>query len=134
MILVPAFVALRRTRLTVERQPTPDEPTSTPTTVPQTLSSCDLNCSPPRGLAAARTSRDWATETIPTKFGLDRHESASGSRGRGGKKLTKGRNPRGWEADVRYVPSSENRSNGASLGNQLSPFCNGTKFKYLFSR
>ena len=33
---------------------------------------------------------------------------------------------------VRYVPSSENRSHGASLGNKLAPFCNGTRFRYVF--
>jgi hypothetical protein len=32
---------------------------------------------------------------------------------------------------VRYVPSGENRSHGASLGNQLSDFCNGTRFRYV---
>jgi hypothetical protein len=30
------------------------------------------------------------------------------------------------------LPSSENRSHGASLGAQLEPFCNGTRFRYLF--
>ena len=43
-----------------------------------------------------------------------------------------GRNPRGWKADVRYVPSSENRSHGASLGAKLADFCNGTRFRYVF--
>ena len=36
------------------------------------------------------------------------------------------------KADVRYVPSSENRSHGASLGARLEPFCNGTRFRYVF--
>jgi hypothetical protein len=30
------------------------------------------------------------------------------------------------------VSSSENRSHGASLGGQLEPFCNGTRFRYVF--
>jgi hypothetical protein len=52
--------------------------------------------------------------------------------GRGkGKGLERG-HPRGWKADVRYVSSSENRSHGASLGNQLEPFCSGTRFRYVF--
>jgi hypothetical protein len=32
---------------------------------------------------------------------------------------------------VRYVPSSENRSHGATLGDRLEPFCNGTRFRYV---
>jgi hypothetical protein len=40
--------------------------------------------------------------------------------------------PRGWKADVRYVPSGENRSHGATLGNELERFCNGTRFRYVF--
>ena len=39
---------------------------------------------------------------------------------------------RGWRADVRYVPSGENRFHGASLGNQLESFCDGTRFRYVF--
>ena len=35
-------------------------------------------------------------------------------------------------ADVRYVPSSENRSHGATLGNELSRLCDGTRFRYVF--
>jgi hypothetical protein len=46
--------------------------------------------------------------------------------------LERGRNPRGWNADVRYMPSSENRSHGATLGDRLEPFCNGTRFRYVF--
>jgi len=79
--------------------------------------------------------RERATASVPTKDGFDRDEYPPAvGRGRGGEGLTRGRDPRGWKADVRYVPSSENRSHGASLGNQLSPFCNGTRFKYVFTR
>jgi hypothetical protein len=35
---------------------------------------------------------------------------------------------------VRYVPSPENRSHGASLGARLEPFCNGTRFRYVYRR
>ena len=42
----------------------------------------------------------------------------SGRRGRG-PGLERGRNPRGWKADVRYVPISENRSHGATLRARL---------------
>jgi hypothetical protein len=44
----------------------------------------------------------------------------------------RGRNPRGWKADLRYVPSSENRPHGATLGDRLERFCNGTRFRYVF--
>jgi hypothetical protein len=40
--------------------------------------------------------------------------------------------PAGWKPSVRHVPSSENRSHGASLGGQLRSYCNGTRFKYVF--
>jgi hypothetical protein len=53
--------------------------------------------------------------------------------GRGlGKGLVGGSAPRGWKADVRYVPSSENRSHGSTLGIKLRRFCDGTRFRYLF--
>ena len=35
-------------------------------------------------------------------------------------------------ADVAYVPSSENRSHGATLGIKLRRFCDGTRFRYVF--
>ncbi|MEA2170149.1 MAG: hypothetical protein QOF76_3449 [Solirubrobacteraceae bacterium] len=77
--------------------------------------------------------RDRRLADIPTKPGYDRDEyPPSVGRGRGAG-LTEGQNPRGWKADVRYVPSSENRSQGASMGNQLRPFCDGTRFRYAFN-
>ena len=76
--------------------------------------------------------RDRLLEEIPTKDGFDRDEYPPAV-GRGkGKGLEGGRNPRGWKASVRYVPSSENRSHGASLGNKIENFCNGTRFRYVF--
>jgi hypothetical protein len=90
----------------------------------------------PRALVLNRTGadarRDRLLAGIPTKDGYDRDEYPPAvGRGRG-KGLTKGRHPRGWKADVRYVPSSENRSHGASLGGQLRAYCNGTRFRYAF--
>jgi hypothetical protein len=80
----------------------------------------------------ADARRDRLLEGIPTKDGFDRDEYPSAV-GRGkGKGLERGRHPRGWKADVRYVPSSENRSHGASLGAKLEQFCNGTRFRYVF--
>jgi hypothetical protein len=90
----------------------------------------------PRRLVLNRRGADERRERllrdIPTREGFDRDEYPPAvGRGRGAG-LERGRNPRGWKADVRYVPSSENRSHGASLGAQLEPFCNGTRFRYVF--
>ena len=80
----------------------------------------------------ADARRDRLLEDIPTRPGFDRDEYPPAV-GRGkGKGLERGRDPRGWKADVRYVASSENRSHGASLGAKLDDFCNGTRFRYVF--
>jgi hypothetical protein len=76
--------------------------------------------------------RERLLRDVPTRDGFDRDEYPPAvGRGRG-PGLERGRNPRGWKADVRHVPSSENRSHGASLGAQLEQFCNGTRFRYVF--
>ena len=90
----------------------------------------------PRQLVVNRGGADERRERllrdIPTREGFDRDEYPPAvGRGRG-PGLERGRHPRGWEADVRYVPASENRSDGASLGAQLQPLCNGTRFRYVF--
>ena len=80
----------------------------------------------------ADARRERALRDIPTREGFDRDEyppAVGRGRGRG---LERGRNPRGWKTDVRYVPSSENRSHGATLGDRLERFCNGTRFRYVF--
>jgi hypothetical protein len=77
--------------------------------------------------------RDRLLRDIPTRDGYDRDEYPPAlARGRG-KGLQRGRHPLGWKADVRYVPSGENRSHGASMGNQLRPYCDGTRFRYVFT-
>jgi hypothetical protein len=38
----------------------------------------------------------------------------------------------GWLGDVEYVPSSENRSQGAVLGHQLAGLCNGVRVQYVW--
>ena len=92
----------------------------------------------PRVLVLNRDGADARRERllsgVPTRPGKDRDEYPPAvGRGRGAG-LTRGFNPRGWKGDVAYVPSSENRSHGAVLGNSLAPFCDGTKFKYRFAR
>jgi hypothetical protein len=80
----------------------------------------------------ADARRDRLLSHYPTRPGYDRDEYPPAvGRGRG-KGLTRGRHPRGWKADVRYIRSHENRSHGSSLGAQLRPFCNGTRFRYVF--
>jgi Deoxyribonuclease NucA/NucB len=80
----------------------------------------------------ADARRERALRDIPTRDGFDRDEYPPAvGRGRW-PGLERGRRPRGWKADVRYVPTSENRSHGASLGGQLERFCNGTRFRYVF--
>ena len=80
----------------------------------------------------ADARRDRLLGGFPTREGFDRDEYPPAvGRGRG-KGLERGRNPRGWKGDVRYVPSSENRSHGSTLGIKLRRFCDGTRFRYVF--
>jgi len=84
----------------------------------------------------ADARRDRLLEGVPTRDGFDRDEyPAAVGRGRPNGRsrgLVRGRDPRGWKADVAYVRSGENRSHGSSLGNKLRRFCNGTRFRYVF--
>jgi hypothetical protein len=76
--------------------------------------------------------RDRLLSSWPTRSGYDRDEYPPAvGRGRGNG-LMRGSDPRGWKADVAYVPSSENRSHGSVVGIKLRRFCNGTKFRYIF--
>ena len=47
--------------------------------------------------------------------------------------LVRGINPIGSLADLAYVPSSEYRSHGSSLGAKLRALCDGTRSRYVFS-
>jgi hypothetical protein len=62
--------------------------------------------------------RDRLLANVPTRPGQDRDEYPP-SVGR-----------EGWLGDVEYVPSSENRSQGASLGGQLRGLCDGARVEY----
>ena len=90
----------------------------------------------PRTLVLNRRSADARRDRLlagfPTRDGFDRDEYPPAV-GRGkGKGLERGRHPRGWKANVRYVPSAENRSHGSVLGIKLRRFCDGTRFRYVF--
>jgi hypothetical protein len=83
-----------------------------------------------RAGASARRAR--LLQDVPTRAGQDRDEYPPAV-GRGvGPGLTRGIDPRGWRANVAYVPSSENRSHGSTMGLKLRRFCSGTKFRYVF--
>lgn len=66
--------------------------------------------------------RDKLLAGYPTKDGFDRDEAPAA--------VLRDH----WRADVMYVNSSENRSAGASLGYQISPYCNGVSVRYKFTR
>lgn len=71
--------------------------------------------------AGADENREQSLAGIPTRDGYDRDEvppavSVEGGRG----------------ADVAYVPSSDNRGAGASMGAQLADFCSGQAFRFAF--
>jgi hypothetical protein len=80
----------------------------------------------------AEARRERLLASFPTRPGQDRDEYPPAvGRGRG-PGLERGTNPRGWRADVRYVPSHENRSHGSTMGIKLRRFCDGTRFRYVF--
>jgi hypothetical protein len=82
--------------------------------------------------AGADARRDRLLAGIPTRAGMDRDEYPP-TVGRGkGAHLARGSNPRGWQADVAYVPSHENRSHGSTMGIKLRRYCDGTRFRYIF--
>ena len=82
--------------------------------------------------SGADARRDRLLAPFATRPGQDRDEYPPAV-GRGkGAGLERGVNPTGWRADMRYVPSSENRSHGSTLGAKLRRFCNGTRFRYVF--
>jgi len=82
--------------------------------------------------AGADARRERLLADIPTRPGMDRDEYPPAvGRGRGAH-LARGASPRGWLADVAYVPSSENRSHGSTMGIKLRRFCDGTRFRYVF--
>jgi hypothetical protein len=80
----------------------------------------------------AGARRERLLSDMPTRPGMDRDEYPPAV-GRGmPPEVVRGAHPRGWKADVAYVPSSENRSQGAVMGAELRPYCNGTRFRYRF--
>ena len=116
-----------RSRTSPSRRP------STPTSAATSALPCAADGRAPWcSTAAAPPPAASACSSPTTSDGFDRDEYPPAV-GRGkGKGLERGRQPRGWKADVAYVPSSENRSHGSVLGIKLRRFCDGTRFRYVF--
>jgi hypothetical protein len=68
--------------------------------------------------AGANANRDASLRGIPTRAGYDRDEYPPAVSREGGS-----------GADVRYVPSSDNRGAGTVMGERLSPYCDGQRFR-----
>ena len=68
----------------------------------------------------ADTRRDRLLRSRTTRRGMDRDEYPPAL----GRAVVR--------ASVAYVPSSENRSHGATLGIKLRRYCDGTRFRYVF--
>lgn len=62
--------------------------------------------------------REDATDDYPTRDGMDRDEYPPAMSAEGGE-----------GSSVRHIDSSENRSAGAVLGNQLEPYCDNQNFR-----
>jgi hypothetical protein len=72
--------------------------------------------------ADADEHRSESLEGWPTKSGYDRDEYPLAMSEEGG-----------TGADVRYVPSSDNRGAGSSMGSQLSGWCDGQPFRFTIT-
>jgi hypothetical protein len=70
--------------------------------------------------SGADSRRDRLLRPIATRPGMDRDEYPPA--------VARGSD----RADVAYVPSSENRSHGSTMGLKLRRYCNGTRFRYVF--
>ncbi len=68
--------------------------------------------------AGADANREASLRGIPTRAGYDRDEYPPAVSREGGS-----------GADVRYVPSSDNRGAGTVMGERLSPYCDGQRFR-----
>jgi Deoxyribonuclease NucA/NucB len=73
--------------------------------------------------AGADANRDASLRGIPTRVGYDRDEYPPAVSREGGA-----------GADVRYVPSSDNRGAGTVMGERLSSYCDGQSFRLRVTR
>ena len=70
-----------------------------------------------------RAHREASLRGVPTRPGYDRDEQPPAMSREGGE-----------GADVRLVPSGENRSQGAAMGARLRPYCDGAPFRLVVRR
>lgn len=70
----------------------------------------------------------WATPPAPARIATSTRRRSRAE----GAGLERGVVPRGWRADVRYVPPHENRSHGSTMGIKLRRYRNGARFRYVF--
>jgi hypothetical protein len=70
--------------------------------------------------AGADARRDRLLRGVATRPGMDRDEYPPAVA------------RSSYRADVAYVPSSENRSHGSTMGLKLRRYCDGTRFRYVF--
>lgn len=79
----------------------------------------------------AGARRDRLLRGVKTAPGMDRDEvPMSAARGRG-KDLQRGSNPRGWKADVRLIPSAQNRGAGSVIGAKMRQYCDGQRIEVI---
>jgi Deoxyribonuclease NucA/NucB len=72
--------------------------------------------------AGADANREQSLRGIPTRPGYDRDEYPPAVSREGGA-----------DADVRYVPSSDNRGAGTVMGERLHTYCDGQRFRLRMS-
>lgn len=72
--------------------------------------------------ANAERNREENLRGIPTRPGYDRDEAPPAATREGAD----------GASHVAYVPSADNRGAGSVMGNQLSDYCDGQKFKLVF--
>ena len=70
----------------------------------------------------------WATPPAPARIATSTRRRSRAE----GAGLERGVVPRGWRADVRYVPPHENRSHGSTMGIKLRRYRKGARFRYVF--
>jgi Deoxyribonuclease NucA/NucB len=73
--------------------------------------------------AGADANREESLEDIPTREGYDRDEYPPAVSREGGA-----------GADVRYVPSDDNRGAGSVMGDRLEAYCDGQRFRLRVTR
>lgn len=77
--------------------------------------------------------RNNSLRGIPTKPGMDRDEIQMNAtwEGQYDASLGEARQPKEGLADIAWIPLSDNRGSGSSIGSQISKYCTGQAFKIV---